>query len=286
MNTAFVAGIGLNLLFVMIELAAGLWIHSLSLLSDAGHNLADVGALGLSLLAYKLLSVKSNSTFTYGFSKTSILVALTNAVVLLLSVGAMAFEAVRRMSHPEPLPGGTIALVAGVGIVINATTAMLFMRGKHSDINIRGAYLHLMSDAAVSFGIVIGGVTIMLTGWYWLDPVLCLVIAVMILASTWSLLRDSVRMSLDAVPSNVNLQEVQSAALAVPNVKNIHHIHLWMIGARENALTAHVVMAGETAIDQELQIKLDLKRVFAQHNVHHVTLEMERDNEDCAAEEC
>lgn len=286
MNTAFVVGIGLNLLFVVIELAAGLWIHSLSLLSDAGHNLADVGALGLSLLAYKLLSVKSNSTFTYGFSKTSILVALTNAVVLLVSVGAMAFEAIRRMSHPEPLPGGTIALVAGVGIVINATTALMFTKGKHSDINIRGAYLHLMSDAAVSFGIVIGGVIIVFTNWYWLDPALCLVIAVMILASTWSLLRDSIRMSLDAVPADVNLNDVQSAALAVPNVKNIHHIHLWMIGARENALTAHVVMACETTVEQEMQIKVDLKHALSHYNVHHVTLEMERDNEDCEAEEC
>src|SRR4051812_11733824 len=204
-NTAFVVGICLNFLFVVIEAIVGLSIKSLSLLSDAGHNLADVGSLALSLLAFKLLKVKSNPRFTYGFRKSTVLVALFNSVILLLSIGAIVYEAVQRSFHPEPLPGKTIAIVAAVGIAINFLSALLFLKNKDQDLNIKSAYLHLMSDAVVSAGIVFGGIVIYFTGWYWIDPVVSIVIALIILSSTWSLLKDSLRLSLDGVPRDVDL---------------------------------------------------------------------------------
>src|SRR6478672_1984382 len=168
-NNALVIGITLNFLFVVIEVVIGLLIHSLSLLSDAGHNLADVGALALSLLAYRLLKVKPNEHYTYGYRKTSILVALFNSVVLLVSIGAILFEAMHRLFHPEPLPGSTIAIVASIGIIINAATAILFFKDKDKDLNIKSAYLHLLSDALVSFALVIGGIAIYYTHLFWID---------------------------------------------------------------------------------------------------------------------
>src|SRR5258706_194960 len=190
-NVAFVIGISLNFLFVVIEVVVGLYIHSLSLLSDAGHNLADVAALSLSLLAYRLLKVKSNENYTYGYRKTSIIVALFNAMVLLVSIGAIAYEAAHRFFNPEPLPGTTIALVAGIGIIVNSVTALLFFRDRKKDLNVKSAYLHLMSDALVSLGLVIGGIIIYYTKWFWIDPVLSIIIAATILLSTWNLLKES-----------------------------------------------------------------------------------------------
>ena len=171
-NRAFIAGISLNFLFVLIEVIAGLYIHSLSLLSDAGHNLADVGSLALSLLAFRLVKVKANDKYTYGYRKTTILTALFNAVVLLVSIGAIAYESIHRLLNPEPLPGTTIAIIAGIGIGVNFFTALLFLKGKEKDMNIKAAYLHLMADALVSAALVAGGIIISFTGWYWLDPVL------------------------------------------------------------------------------------------------------------------
>jgi len=180
-NRAFIVGISLNFLFVIIEVFAGLYVHSLSLLSDAGHNLADVGALALSLLAFRLLKVRSNNQYTYGYRKTSILVALFNAMVLLVSIGAIMYEAIHRFLNPEPIPGTTISIVAGIGIIINTITALMFLRDKDKDMNIKSAYLHLMSDAVVSLGLVIGGIVIYYTGWFWIDSILGIVIAVFIL---------------------------------------------------------------------------------------------------------
>ena len=200
-NTAFIVGISLNFLFVVIEVITGLYIHSLSLLSDAGHNLADVGALSLSLLAFRLLKVKSSEQYTYGYRKTSILVALFNAMVLLVSIGAILYEAIHRFLNPQVIPGITISIVAGAGIVINTVTALLFFRDKDKDMNIKSAYLHLMSDAVVSLGLVLGGVLIYYTHWFWIDSILSALIAVVIFFSTWGLLKDSLRLSLDGVPA-------------------------------------------------------------------------------------
>ena len=285
-NAAFVTGIVLNFLFVVVEVIAGLWIHSLSLLSDAGHNLADVGALALSLLAFKLLKVKPTDQYTYGFRKTSILVALFNAVVLLVSIGAIVYEALHRLLNPQPLPGTTVAIVAGIGIVINSVTALLFFREKEKDMNIKSAYLHLMSDAIVSLGLVAGGIVIFYTNWFWIDSALSIVIAIVILFTTWGLLRSSLRLSLDGVPENIHIDDIKATAMKVKGVKDLHHIHIWAISTTENAMTAHLVLSKETTTEQEQIIKQELKHEFVHKNINHITIETERENEACETEEC
>jgi cobalt-zinc-cadmium efflux system protein len=285
-NTAFIIGIVLNFLFVIIEVFAGLYIHSLSLLSDAGHNLADVAALALSLLAFRLMKVRSNPQYTYGYRKTSIIVALFNAMVLLVSIAAIIYEAVHRFLNPEPIPGTTISIVAGVGIVINAVTALLFLRDKDKDMNIKSAYLHLMSDAVVSLGIVIGGIIIYYTQWFWIDSIISVVIAVVILVSTWGLLKHSLRLSLDGVPENIHIDELKKLVLKIDGVKDFHHIHVWAISTTENALTAHLVLQRNITIEEEQKIKHEIKHQLEHKNVHHVTIETEWENEDCETRTC
>ena len=287
-NTAFIVGIALNFIFVLIEAGVGFYIHSLSLLSDAAHNLADVGTLALSLLAFRLLKVKANDQFTYGYRKTSILVALFNSVVLLVSIGGIAFEAIHKSfsADPEPLPGVTIAIVAGIGIVINSVTALLFFREKEKDINIKSAYLHLMSDALVSAGIVLGGIIIFYTNWFWIDNILSIVIALIILLSTWKLLKESLRLSLDGVPENIRMDDIKAMALNVNGVMTIHHIHIWAISSTENAMTAHLVLTKNVTQDQEQKIKHILKHELEHKNIQHITLETEREDESCKTEAC
>ena len=250
-NAAFIVGIALNFLFVVIEVIVGLYIHSLSLLSDAGHNLADVGALALSLLAFRLLKVKSNANYTYGYRKTSILVALFNAMILLVSIGAIIYEAAHRFLNPEPIEGTTIAIVAGAGIIINSVTALMFFRDKDKDINIKSAYLHLMSDAIVSLGLVVGGIVMFYTQWFWIDSILSLVIAVVILLSTWRLMKNSLRLSLDGVPENIDIEDIKETAIQLNGVKDLHHIHIWAISTTENALTGHLVLERNISIEEE-----------------------------------
>lgn len=274
-TTAFVVGISLNFLFVIIEVIAGLYVHSLSLLSDAGHNLADVAALALSLLAFRLVKVKPNEQYTYGYSKTTILVALFNAMVLLVSIGAISYEAAHRFLSPEPLPGKAIALVAAIGIVINAVTALMFFRNRKKDLNIKSAYLHLFSDAIVSLGIVIGGVIIFYTHYYWIDAVLSIVIALVILVSTWNLLGQSFRLSLDGVPAGISIEKVKQVAAKISGIIEIHHIHIWAISTTKNALTAHVVVNAESSLAEIEKLKNKLKHDLEHLNIHHVTLEVE-----------
>jgi len=283
---AFIVGISLNFLFVIIEVIIGFLIHSLALLSDAGHNLVDVGTLALSLLAYRLLKVKSNDQYTYGYSKTSILVALLNAMVLLVSIGAIVYEAAHRFLKPESVPGITIAIVAGIGIFINSLTALMFLRDKDKDINIKSAYLHLISDAIFSLGLVFGGIIIFYTHWYWIDSLLSILIAFLILINTWQLLKVSFRLSLDGVPENIHISDIRTTAMQVSGVKDLHHIHIWAISTTENALTAHLVLIQDTTIEQELSIKQELKHVLELQNIHHITLETERENEFCETEVC
>ena len=285
-NTAFMVGIVLNFAFVLVEVVSGLYVHSLSLLSDAGHNLADVAALALSLLAFKLLKVKSSKTYTYGYRKTSILVALFNSMVLVLSIGAIVYEAIQRLVHPQPVQGTTIAIVAAVGIAINGCTALMFLRNKEKDMNVKSAYLHLMSDALVSLGIVIGGVIITYTKWYWIDSAFSILIAVVILFSTWRLLKDSLRLSLDGVPPDITLDEVKATALKVPGVRDFHHIHIWAISTTENALTAHLVLQVGVTAAEETKIKSELRHQLLHQKIQHVTLESERENEVCEAVVC
>jgi cobalt-zinc-cadmium efflux system protein len=284
-STAFIFGITLNFLFVLIEVVAGLYIHSLSLLSDAGHNFADVVMLSLSLLAYWLTKVSSNQNYTYGYRKSSIIVALFNAMVLMLSIGAIVYEAIHRLITPQSIPGTTIAWVAGIGIIINSVTAFMFLRDRKKDLNIKAAYLHLLSDALVSLVLVIGGIIIHFTNWFWIDPALSIVVAFTILFSTWKLLKESLRLSLDGVPSDMNLQEVKNTAAKIKGIEEIHHIHLWGMSTTENALTAHIVIDANSTLDDAEKIKYDFKHALEHMNIQHVTLEIESSDKNCEAKD-
>jgi cobalt-zinc-cadmium efflux system protein len=285
-NRAFIIGIILNFTFVLIEAFVGFFIHSLSLLSDAGHNLADVASLSMSLIALRLTRVKANEKYTYGFKKTTILVALLNASILLVSIGAIGYEAVHRLIAPEPLPGKTIALVAAIGILINTVTAMLFFRNKDSDLNVKSAFLHLLSDAIVSAGLVVGGFIIFYTHLYWIDPVLSIVIALVILGSTWNLLRDSLRLSLDGVPDQIDMNDVKSHVSKIGGVKDFHHIHIWGLSTTENALTGHIVVDKNTDLVEIENIKHRVKHELEHLNIKHATIEVETDNAHCEEPEC
>jgi cobalt-zinc-cadmium efflux system protein len=251
------------------------------LLSDAGHNLADVASLAMSLMAIRLLKVKPNERYTYGLKKTTILVALLNAAILLLSLGAIGYEALHRLVNPEPLPGKVISIVAAIGIVINALTAMLFMRNKDSDLNIKSAFLHLLSDAIVSAGLVIGGIIIFYTNLYWIDAALSIVIAIVILFSTWQLLRDSLRLSLDGVPEGIELKKIREAIARINGVKDFHHIHIWALSTTENALTAHLVVAANSDMMAIEKLKHDVKHELLHLNIQHATLEIETEGSPC-----
>ncbi|HEY4064089.1 MAG TPA: cation diffusion facilitator family transporter [Puia sp.] len=285
-SRAFVIGIILNFLFVIIEVVEGLSIHSLSLLSDAGHNLADVASLAMSLMAIRLLKVKPTEKYTYGYKKTTILVALLNAAILLLSLGAIGWEAVYRLMDPVPLPGKTISIVAAIGIAINALTALLFLRSKDNDLNVRSAFLHLLSDAIVSAALVIGGILIFYTHVYLIDAILSLVVAIVILFSTWQLLRDSLRLSLDGVPEGIELAKIRSAIDKINGVKDFHHIHIWAISTTENALTAHLVVAPNSDMAAIDQLKHKIKHELLHQNIQHATLEIELEDSPCDEPDC
>lgn len=285
-NSAFIIGIGLNALFVLIEAVYGFSIHSLSLLSDAGHNLADVGSLALSLLAFRLLKVKSNKKYTYGYRKTTILAALFNAMILLLSIGAIAYEAFTRLSHPPALPGKTIAMVAGIGIVINFVTAILFLKNKEHDLNVKSAYMHMMADALVSAGIMVGGIVIYYTHLYWIDPVLSIIIVIVILIGTWGLLKESLKLSLDGVPKDIDIQDIKNKAEKIDGIRDLHHIHVWAMSTTENAMTAHLVIDKSKAPEQITVIKNNLKHTLQHMDIQHITLETEFANEPCKKPEC
>lgn len=285
-NQAFVVGIILNLAFVLIEAIVGLAIHSLSLLSDAGHNLADVASLALALIAFRLMKVRPTEKYTYGYKKTTILVALLNAAVLLLSLGAIGYEAIHRLMQPEPLSGKTISIVAAAGILVNGLTALLFLRNKENDLNIKSAFLHLLSDAIVSAGLVIGGIVIYYTHLYWIDAALSLIVAIVILFSTWQLLKDSLRLSLDGVPLGIEIKKIREAIDGIGGVKDFHHIHVWALSTTENALTAHLVVSRDASMDFVETLKHRIKHELLHQNIQHATLEIEMENSPCDEPDC
>ena len=272
-DAAFAIGVALNVTFVVIEVAFGFISNSMTLLADAGHNLSDVLGLLVAWGAAALSRQAPTTRFTYGLRNTSILAALFNAIFLLIAVGAIAWETVQRFAIPEPVAGKTVVIVSVVGIIINGLTAWLFASGRKHDINIRGAFLHMAADAAVSGGVVIAGGVILLTGWLWVDPVTSLVICTVIIWSTWGLLKDSVRMSLAAVPPGLKVAEVRVFLENLPGVKALHDPHIWPMSTTENALTCHLVMpAGHPG---------DVFLMNAAHELHdrfridHVTLQIE-----------
>jgi len=241
-NTAFAIGVTLNLAFVAAEVFYGFASHSLALVSDAGHNLSDVFSLLLAWGAIKLTKTAPTTRRTYGWRRSSIFAALVNAVILLVVVGGIALEAIRRFAHPEPVAGGTVMAVAAIGIVINGLTALLFMSGRKHDLNVNGAFLHMIGDAAVSAGVVAAAFAIKLTGWLWLDPAVSLVIGAVIVWGTWGLLRESINLSMDAVPAGIDPNAVENYLAKLAGVAAVHDLHIWAMSTTEVALTVHLVM--------------------------------------------
>ena len=278
LNKAFIWGIGLNVGFVVVEFAVGLCYGSMGLLSDAGHNLSDVASLLLVMLAFRLAQARATPKYTYGYKKSTVLISLLNSVILLIAVGVIVAESIGRMLHPEPVVGGAIAWTAGVGVAINGFTAWLFMKDKDRDLNVKGAYLHMAADALVSVGVLVSGLVISWTGWTVVDPIVGLAVAGVIVASVWSLTRDSLRLSLDGVPGGIDIAEIERKMEAVPGVRAVHHIHVWAISTTENALTAHVVLDSLSRMEE---VKHALKELLGRSEIPHATLEFESVTERC-----
>jgi len=277
-GSAFAIGIGLNLVFVVIEAAAGFLYGSMALVADAGHNLSDVLALALAWVASIAARRPPSGRFTYGFKSSTILAALGNAMLLAFAIGAILFETFHRLMTPQQPEGIVMVIVAGIGVGINALTAMLFLRGQ-DDINIRGAYLHMAADALVSLGVVMAGVAIILTGLWWIDPLVSLVIVAVIAWGTWGLARDSLTMGLLAVPARIDLAEVKQHLASFDGVTAVHDLHVWPMSTTETALTAHLVMPGRPASDTLLRELAD--SLEARFGVGHSTLQVESGENPC-----
>jgi len=272
---AFAIGVSANLAYVGVQVVYGLWANSVALLADGAHNLSDVLGLVLAWGASLLVKRLPTQRFTYGLRKSSVLAALVNAAFLLLVTGGIAWEAVQRLMLPAPVEGLTVVWVAALGIVINGGTAVLFMSGREHDLNIRGAFLHMAADAVVSLGVVLAGLGIIYTGWPWLDPVVSLVISGVIVAGTWGLLRDSVRMSLDAVPEEIDMEKVRAYLAGLAGVTEVHDLHVWAMSTTETALTTHLVMPeGHPGDPFIAQVCTDLRERF---RIDHVTAQVEID---------
>jgi cobalt-zinc-cadmium efflux system protein len=278
-GTAFALGIILNTAFVLIEAGYGIASNSVALIADAGHNLSDVLGLVVAWTAAVLATRPPSQRYTYGLRGSTILAALFNAAFLLIAVGAIGWESVLRLLNPEPVAGKTVMVVAAIGIAVNGFTAYLFASGRKSDLNIRGAYLHMAADAAVSLGVVIAGLVILLTGWLWLDPVVSLAIVAVIVAGTWGLLRDSLAMSLGAVPREIEPGRVLAFLMKQAGVAGVHDLHIWPMSTTETALTAHLVTpSGHPGDSFILGIAEELRRHYG---IGHATLQVETDAKAC-----
>jgi cobalt-zinc-cadmium efflux system protein len=270
---AFAFAIALNAIFVVIEFSYGLIAHSTALMADAGHNLSDVLGLALAWGAATLAQRKPDPRYTYGLRSSSMLAALVNAMLLMFACGAIAWEAAQQLLSPSPVSGMTVSVVAAIGIAVNGLSAWLFMAGSKNDLNIRSAYLHLAADAAISLGVLLAGLAVYTTGWTWLDPVVSIVIVLLIMLSTWSLLRATLRMILAAVPDHVDAPRVEQFLRDSAGVRDVHDLHIWAMSTSETALTVHLVMPdgypGDAAVDL---ISSGLREKFA---IHHSTLQVE-----------
>ena len=282
LNIAFAIAAALNIALVIAQVGYGVFAHSVALLADAGHNFGDV--LGLLLAWGAVILSRKNPTakYTYGFRSTSILAALLNGGLLLVATGAIAWEAIQRVAEPTPVAGATVVVVAAIAILVNSFSAWL-LRNKHDDLNAKGAFLHLVSDAAVSLGVLVGGLIILKTGWYWVDPVVSLGISLVIVWSTWGLLREAVNMSLDAVPASINPGEVRKYLEGLAGVVRIHDLHIWPISTTEVALTCHIIMPKGHPDDSFMaKVAEELREKFG---ISHTTLQSELGmEEDCALE--
>ncbi|MDA3820302.1 MAG: cation diffusion facilitator family transporter [Candidatus Delongbacteria bacterium] len=271
---AFALGIALNVIFIVVEVVYGLISNSSALLADAGHNTSDVLGLGFAWTAICLASMKPKGKYTYGLRKTTILVSILNALFLFGAVAIIGWDAIGKFKNPEPVAGSQVMMVAGIGVVINTLTALLFMKGQKDDLNIKAAYLHMAADAGVSLGVVVAGLLINLTGKHWIDPVTSLIIMIVILWSTWRLFTDSLDLALDAVPKHINLEKVREFLLAQKGVENVHDLHIWAISTTKVALTAHLIIP--EGVDDNFigDLQQKLKRKFG---INHTTLQIENE---------
>lgn len=271
---AFVVGIILNSAFVLVEAITGLYTHSLSLLADAGHNLSDVAGLALALFASKLALKKNNEQYSFGYRQSTVLAAFLNACILLVSLGAVAYEAIMRITQPHFIEGGIVAIVAGIGIVINSVTALMFLKDKDKDINTKGAYLHMASDALISLGVVIAGIVMIYTKWYWLDSVVSLVLVIVVIFGTWGLLKESLRLTLNGVPNDIDINEVKKYLLGLKGVTDVHDLHIWAISTSETALTVHLIIPEN--LDNDLIYESIKEELHHKYNISHSTIQIER----------
>jgi len=269
----------LNLSFIVAEVVFGISAHSLALLADAGHNLGDVLGLGLAWAAVVLGQRPPTERHTYGLRRASILAALANAILLLLAVGAITWEALERLGRPTAVQGGVVMAVAAIGVVTNAATALLFFAGRHEDLNIRSVFQHMAADAVISLGVVLTGFVIMRTGWSWLDPAGSLVIGVVIVVGTWSLLRDSLHLAMDAVPPGIERGDVERFLAGLPGVEAVHDLHIWAMSTTEIALTAHLIKPDARGDDALLQ--RITKELHDRFGIEHTTIQIEREDGRC-----
>ncbi len=273
-NSAFLIGILLNIIYIAVEVVYGVIINSMALLADAGHNFSDVLGLLLAWGAAYLAKTATTEKRTYGLRKSTILAALFNAIILMIAVGAISIEAVRKLIYPEPVQGSTMMIVAGIGFAINAITALLFMKGREKDLNIKGAFLHMAADAGVSLGVVLAGLIIFYTNWLWVDPAISLVIVVVITIGTWGLLKDSFSLSMDSVPNGISLKEVENYFRSLNGVDDVHDLHVWAMSTTENALTVHLVIPDEPKDDYFL--KKVCSELHEKFGIEHPTIQIEK----------
>ncbi|ASK88221.1 cation diffusion facilitator family transporter [Sphingorhabdus sp. SMR4y] len=277
-SRAFALGISLNIIYIVVEVIFGLLAGSMALLADAGHNLSDVLGLAVAWAGAELAKRPPSKRFTYGLGGSSILAALLNGLFLLVACGAIAWEAIELFSAPSPIASTTVIIVASLGIVINFGTAMLFVRGQKEDINIRGAFLHMMADAGVSAGVVVGGIAIYFSGFNWIDPLISLLIVALIFWSTWGLLSEAVRMSLAGVPRDIDVEDVMEYLASLPGVETVHDLHIWPMSTSETAMTAHLVLPdGHPGKGFLAEVQQQLKKRFA---IHHITIQIELEDEE------
>lgn len=272
LNAAFIAGIALNAIYVAVEAVYGFLYDSMGLLSDAGHNLSDVASLVIAMVAFRLMTHKPDIRHTYGYKKFTVQASFINALMLYAAVGAILVGAISKLMHPTAVNGDTIAWVAATGVVVNGVTAWLFMKDKNRDMNVKAAYLHMAADTLVSLGVVVSGIVIHFTGWYVLDPIVGIVIALVIAWSTRGLLAESTRLSIDAVPKSVDMNALERAILSVDGVKSIHHLHVWPLSTTEVAMTVHVII---TDVNRLNYIIASVRSKSRQHGVSHPTVEAE-----------
>ena len=281
-NKAFYWGIGINLVYTIIEYVFGYLNDSVALIADATHNLSDVASLIIAMIGMKLASKIATTSRTYGYKKASILASLINAIILIIVVIEILIEGVERLSNPAETSGSIIIIVAAVGVFANTISAFLFFKGKKHDVNVRAAFLHLIVDALVSVGVVISGVMIHFTSWYIIDPIISFVIALIILISTWSLLKESINLILDGVPKGIDFKEIKAIILKNKYVLDVHHIHIWALSSYENALTAHIVLKQEEEINIAIpNVKHELNHELEHFNINHTTFEFETHDYQC-----